>query len=229
MLYILRCSSYIYYLSKYCKVFQTLNSALAWCEDCLISSERLVEEDLYHHAKAACFSMSTLPDILKTFMGMPDSYDGMDRKFPILTSLPQTALLCGLNIGFNEVCRFSEEVSLPPGHNIYYPGAVSDRFYILAEGDVHISLPKREQEKDASNRMIRDELRSGVIFGEVDFILEQPRQYFADTENGCRLYVLSLTNFRLMAQREPKLFLEFQSMLLKEVALSLSRERWLST
>jgi CRP-like cAMP-binding protein len=89
-----------------------------------------------------------------------------------------------------------EELSLPAGRVVVRQGEPGDRFYLVRDGELSVSL---RDEHGRERQVAR--LGPGEYFGEIALLLDQPRTATVTTWSATRLFVLRKSDFDALLSR----------------------------
>ncbi len=124
------------------------------------------------------YALSTLPRLRKLdlLLTAPAGL-GVLRKIPIFEPLHPSVL--------EEMAHKLESVSVPAGQAVVREGDVSDRFYVIAEGEVEVSH---------GDQVIRRET-AGDFFGEIGLLRNVPRTATVTAVTDVKLWALDRDDF----------------------------------
>lgn len=111
------------------------------------------------------------------------------RKVPLFSDLPDADL--------ERLCQMVEEVTLPPGTELFREGDIGDKAYVIESGEVEII-------KASSNRQVLLAVRrSGDVIGEIALLESGPRTATGRTRSECRLLVIGQQQFDHLIATSP--------------------------
>lgn len=111
------------------------------------------------------------------------------RKVPLFSGLPDDDL--------ERLCQMVEEVTLPPGAELFAEGSIGDKAYVIESGEVEII-------KTSSNRPVLLAVRrSGEVIGEIALLEAGPRTATGRTRTETRLLVIGQKQFDYLLATSP--------------------------
>jgi len=101
-------------------------------------------------------------------------------------------------------------------------GAASDAFYLVAHGEVSLSVGDLGRSSSDSWKIER-----GGLFGDLDFLLRRPRTFTAAAAVGATVvYACSRDSLRRMEREEPRLYQALLNANLQCLAMSADAMMW---
>jgi CRP/FNR family cyclic AMP-dependent transcriptional regulator len=107
---------------------------------------------------------------------------------------------------------FGRTESLAEMESFFVEGQVSNKMYLLAEGEVSLSRAKKTL----------DIVRPGEIFGEIAVITQQPRSATAMARKPCQVLVLDAAQFQKALQSTPEFALMLMNIMNNRLRLTLA-------
>ncbi|RHY30458.1 hypothetical protein DYB32_004304 [Aphanomyces invadans] len=187
------------------KAFETLDLALEWCEDGLLTKELPVADNASRLLKSG--RTYQLLDVLlpkSTTVGENDKFD--DSTGPL----------------------YVQTQSFEKGQLIYSCGGDVDGFYVIGKGLVDVYLPSSEHKKMGpgfTGRKRIMQVTNGGLLGDVDMILNKKHTFTAEAKSNCFIFFITKEALNKMKVNHPNLAARFDKAIMRSMALHILEVR----